>query len=221
MSELKKQDKNLAKPADKKRETSWVYSIVLPVVRVLFKSILPVKYHGLENASQMEAPFIMIANHTTMLDPFMMAAAVPKYQIRFIGKKELWKFPPFAWFANNINAIPVDRHNTDMEAMRACMRVTREGHVLGIFPEGTRHHKGLMTELESGVAMIALRSKVPLLPVYIAGKLGLFRTLHVYIGKPIMMDDLREMGINTETCGMLLGRITETYAALDAARPEA
>ena len=218
MSELKKQNQQLAKPADEK--PSLMYSIVLPIAQALFKTILPVKYHGLDNVRSMEAPYILMANHTTMLDPFMMAAAIPQYQIRFIGKKELWKVPPFAWFANNIRAIPVDRHNTDMEAMRACMRVTREGHVLGIFPEGTRHHKGLMTELESGVAMIALRSKVPLVPVYIAGKLGLFRTLHVYVGKPIMMDDLRENGINTESCQALLGRITEPYAHLDAARPE-
>ena len=220
MSELKKQEKSLIK-AKKKSDKSRIYSLVVPVVGVLFKTILPVKYHGLEYISNLEAPYIMMGNHTTMLDPFMMALAVPKQQIRFIGKKELWKFPPFAWFANSINAIPVDRHNTDMEAMRACMRVTREGHVLGIFPEGTRHHAGLMTELESGVAMIALRSKVPLMPVYIAGRLGLFRTLHVYIGRPIMMDDLREQGINTQTCQALLGRITETYATLDAERPEA
>ena len=215
MSELKKQDKNLAKPADTNKP-SKVYSVVLALAQGLLKTILPVKYHGLEHVRDLKAPYILMANHTTMLDPFMMAVAIPQYQIRFIGKKELWKFPPFAWFANAIRAIPVDRHNTDMEAMRACMRVTREGHVLGIFPEGTRHHKGLMTELESGVAMIALRSKVPLVPVYIAGKLGVFRTLHVYVGNPILMDDLREMGINTETCQMLLGRITETYAALDA-----
>ena len=215
MSELKKQNTNLPKKVDDGKP-SKVYSVVLAAAQVLLKSILPVKYHGLENVSNLEAPYILMANHTTMLDPFMMAVAIPKYQIRFIGKKELWKIKPFAWFANKIRAIPVDRHNTDMEAMRACMRVTREGHVLGIFPEGTRHHKGLMTELESGVAMIALRSKVPLVPVYIAGKLGLFRTLHVYVGKPILMDDLREMGINTETCQMLLGRITETYAVLDA-----
>lgn len=224
MSELKNQDKQqkaLAKAEAKRNKRSWVYSIVLPVVRVLFKTILPVKFHGAEAVRGMEAPFIIMGNHTTMLDPFMLAAAVPKYQIRFIGKKELWKIPPFAWFANQIKAIPVDRHNTDMEAMRACMRVTREGHVLGIFPEGTRHHGGLMTELESGVAMIALRSKVPLVPVYIAGKLGFFRTLHVYVGQPIMMDDLRAEGINTQTCQALLGRITESYAALDAARPEA
>jgi len=221
MSELKKKDQQLTKPAEEKQKPSVLYSIVLPVAQVLLKTILPVKYHGLENVRSLKAPYILMANHTTMMDPFMMAVAIPKYQIRFIGKKELWKVPIFAWFANNIRAIPVDRHSTDMEAMRACMRVTREGHVLGIFPEGTRHHKGLMTELESGVAMIALRSKVPLVPVYIAGKLGLFRTLHVYVGKPIMMDDLRENGINTESCQALLGRITETYAYLDAARPEA
>lgn len=221
MSELKKQDKNLTSPEKKKSDRSVIYSIALPVVRVLLKTLLPVKYHGLDNVSSMKAPYILMANHTSMMDPFMMAAAIPQYQIRFIGKKELWKFKPFAWFANNINAIAVDRHNTDMEAMRACMRVTREGHVLGIFPEGTRHHKGLMSELESGVAMIALRSRVPLVPVYIAGKLGFFRTLHVYVGKPINMEDLREMGVNTESCKMLLGRITETYAALSAARPDA
>ena len=220
MSELKKQDKSLTEQK-KKSDKSLIYSIMVPIVGVLFKTILPVKYHGLEHITSLDAPYIMMGNHTTMLDPFMMALAVPKQQIRFIGKKELWKFPPFAWFANSINAIPVDRHNTDMEYMRACMRVTREGHVLGIFPEGTRHHKGLMTELESGVAMIALRSKVPLVPVYIAGKLGFFRKLHVYVGQPIMMDDLRAEGINTQTCQALLGRITETYAALDAARPEA
>ncbi len=221
MSELKKQDKSLtAKKADENKPSA-VYSVVLTIARGLLKTILPVRYHGLENVSDLDAPYILMGNHTTMLDPFMMAVAVPKYQIRFVGKKELWKFKPFAWFANSIRAIPVDRHNTDMEAMRACMRVTREGHVLGIFPEGTRHHKGLMTELESGVAMIALRSRVPLVPVYIAGKLGLFRPLDVYVGAPIAMEDLREMGVNTETCGLLLGRITQTYAALEGAHPDA
>ena len=210
MSELKKSDAQLAKPRERK---SVIYTILLPLVRGLFRTLLPVQYHGLDNVGDMEAPFIM-------MDPVLLAAALPREQIRFVGKKELWRSKPFAWFARELKAIPVDRHNTDMEAMRSCMRVVREGHVLGIFPEGTRYHEGLMTELESGVAVIALRAKVPLVPVYISGKLRLFRKLHVYVGKPIRMDDLREIGINTESCGLLLGRITEAYAALDAARPE-
>ncbi len=219
MSENKKQGGQLAKPAGS-RKRSWIYTIGLPLVRGLFRTILPVKYHHAENIRQMEAPYILMANHTSMLDPVVMAGIIPRYQIRFIGKKELTKNRLLAWLFRELNMIPVDRHNTDMEAMRACMRVTREGNVLGIFPEGTRHHKGLMTELESGVALIALRARVPLVPVFITGKLGFFRRLDVYVGEPIGMDDLRESGINTETCGLLLGRITETYAALEAARPE-
>ena len=101
MSELKKQDKSLTEQK-KKSDKSLIYSIMVPIVGVLFKTILPVKYHGLEHITSLDAPYIMMGNHTTMLDPFMMALAVPKQQIRFIGKKELWKFPPFAWFANSI-----------------------------------------------------------------------------------------------------------------------
>ncbi len=219
MTDVTKQQNKAIKPAKKKeKQRSVIYTVALPIVRFLFKTILPVRYHGLENVRQMDAPYILMGNHVTMIDPVIMAAAAPKYQIRFIGKKELTKNKLLNAFFNELRMIPVDRHNTDMEAMRACMRVTREGGVLGIFPEGTRHHKGLMEEIESGVALIALRSKVPLVPIYLAGKLRFFRSLDVYVGEPISMDDLREMGVNTESCRLLMGRITTTYAALEAAR---
>ncbi|MBQ8201101.1 MAG: 1-acyl-sn-glycerol-3-phosphate acyltransferase [Clostridia bacterium] len=207
-----------AQPSATKR--SLVYTVAYPIAKLLLSTFLPVKYHNAERLD-IEAPFILMGNHQSMMDPVIAAMPVKRYQIRYIGKKELWKVPIVAAIFNSMHMIPVDRHNTDMEAMRACMRVTREGGVLGIFPEGTRHKNGLMEDLESGVAMIALRSKVPLIPVYITGKVRLFRRLHVYVGEPIVMDDLREMGINTETCGLLLGRITQTYAALKEAHPEA
>ena len=94
------------------------------------------------------------------------------------------------------------------------------GGVLGIFPEGTRHKEGIMEHVESGVALIALRSGVPMIPLYIGGKPRLFRRLDVRVGDPIVMDDLRERGVNRDTCEELLARITETYRALTA-HPEA
>ena len=94
------------------------------------------------------------------------------------------------------------------------------GGVLGIFPEGTRHKEGIMEHVESGVALIALRSGVPLIPLYIGGRPRLFRRLDVRVGDPIAMDDLRERGVNRDTCEELLARITETYRALTA-HPEA
>ena len=210
MSEIRNETK---KAAPKPVKPSWLYAVAKPIAALLLKTFLPVKYHHHERL-QIDPPYIMIGNHTSLFDPVVMGVGVKKHQIRFIGKKELWKHKIVAWAFNSMNMIPVDRHNSDMEAMRACMRVTKEGGILGIFPEGTRHHAGLMTEMESGIGLIALRSRVPLIPVYIAGKVGLFRTLHVYVGEAIPTEDLREQGVNRETCDMLMKRITETYAKL-------
>lgn len=208
--------------ADKQQGTkrSLIYAVAKPIAALLFKTFLPVKYHGRERL-QAEPPYIMIANHSSIIDPVIMGVGVKKHQIRFIGKKELWKNKLVGKIFDSMNMIPVDRHNSDMEAMRACMRVTREGGILGIFPEGTRHHQGLMEEMESGIGLIALRSRVPLVPVYIAGKVKLFRRLHVYVGEAIPTEDLREQGVNRETCGLLMTRITETYARLQETHTKA
>lgn len=214
MSEMQKKDT----PAKVKRST--VYTLGKAIATVLFNTFLPVKYHHKERL-QADPPYVLIGNHNSFMDPVIMGVAIPKHQVRFIGKKELWANKIVAALFNSMNMIPVDRHNSDMEAMRACMRVTREGGILGIFPEGTRHHKGLMEALESGVGLIALRSRVPLIPVYIAGKVKLFRKLHVYVGEPIPTEDLREQGVNKETCELLLERITQTYARMEEARTKA
>ncbi len=206
--------------APKKTKKSLLYTVAKPVVALLLKTILPVKYHNQERLA-LDPPYILIANHTSMLDPVVMAIGVKKHQIIFIGKKELCRNKLIAWFFRSLRMIPVDRHNSDMEAMRACMRVTKEGGILGIFPEGTRHHQGLMTEMESGIGLIALRSRVPLVPVYITGKLRFFRRLHVYVGEAIPTEDLRAQGINKETCEMLMQRITDTYAGLHEAHTKA
>lgn len=199
---------------------SLLYAIAKPIVGLLLKTILPVKFHDRERLAQ-DPPYIVIANHSSMLDPVIIGVGVIGHQVRFIGKKELTKNKLAAWLFKQLRMIPVDRHNSDMEAMRACMRVTKEGGILGIFPEGTRHHEGLMTEMESGIGLIALRSRVPLMPVYITGKLKLFRRLHVYVGEAIPTEDLREEGVNRETCEKLMQRITQTYAAMQEAHTKA
>ena len=89
----------------------------------------------------------------------------------------------------------------------------RGGEILGIFPEGTRHHEGVMREMETGVAMLALRSGAPVIPVLVP-RLRWFHTVDCYVGEAIPTSDLREQGINTQTCQTLMERITACYAAL-------
>ena len=119
--------------------------------------------------------------------------------------------PVICWFAKKMNMIHVDRHNTDMAAMRQCMGAVKNGEVLGIFPEGTRHQPDLMHEVESGTAFIALRAGVPLLPVYTTRRISFFRRAHTYVGQPMDISDLKAQGMNTETVETLCKRIQETF----------
>lgn len=205
------ENKQLIVPEERK-SSGW-YKFARVAAAVLFHTLGPVKYEGLENIPA-DAPYIMIGNHTSFMDPVLMAVPV-KQEITFLGKKELVENKFARYVLLNMHMIMVDRHNSDMEAMRACTKALRNGEILGIFPEGTRHHKGLMEEMESGVGLIALRANVPLVPVYINRKYKLFRRTRCIVGKPIDFSDLRAQGVNKDTCQALLERITATYAVME------
>ena len=194
-----------------RRRSIW-YEAARVLATVALHTVLPVRYHHTERLAG-KPPMIVIGNHQSWLDPVVMGYAIKKHQVTFMGKKELATNGLIRGILKEAGVILVDRHNTDMEAMRACMKALRGGEILGIFPEGTRHHEGVMREMETGVAMIALRSGAPLIPVLVP-RLRWFHAVDCYVGEAIPTSDLREQGINTQTCQTLMERITACYAAL-------
>lgn len=196
-----------------KKSRTFLYSLAKALAWVLFHTVYPVTLHNTEHLS-LSGPYILICNHLSGLDPICVAHAVNHEEISFLAKKELMQGRFAGWFLRSLHAIPVDRHNFDMAAMRACTQALRAGRVLGIFPEGTRFKKGNMEELETGVALLALRSSVPVVPMYIHGKLKPFHRVHCYADVPIPMDDLREMGVGRDASDALLARIAALYAKL-------
>ena len=199
------------KPVSPEKERTFIYSLARFVAAIGSHTIFPVRYHYRENFD-LQGPYIAMSNHNSAMDPLILAYPCKKYEIRFVGKKELVKKKWIAWLLNNgLHMITVDRHNSDMAAMRLCAKTLREGYVLGIFPEGTRHHEDLMSEVETGASVLALRSRVPILPVYISSKPRLFRVNHVYIGKPMDISDLAAQGFNTDTVNALCARIRDTF----------
>ncbi len=197
-----------------KKPKTLLYSIAKVLAWILFHTVYPVTVHGKEHL-RLTGPCILIANHLSGLDPICVAHAVSGEEVTYLAKKEVMQGRFSGWLLRTLHAIPVDRHNFDMAAMRACMQTLKEGRVLGIFPEGTRYKKGNMEELEAGVAILALRSQVPVVPVYIHGKLKPFRRVHCYADAPIPMEDLREMGVGRDSSDELLKRIAALYAQLE------
>ena len=189
---------------------SILYEIARGISHVLFRTLMPVKFHNPERLRR-EPPFILIANHRHALDPVAMAVGIPKHQVVFLAKKELGKSPFMQKLLTRVHCILVDRHNVDMEAMRACMKAIKDNKILLIFPEGTRHHEGQMEQIETGTALIAMRSRAPIVPVYFDRKLAFFRRTHLYVGEPIAYDDLLAEGINAETCEKMNERMRETF----------
>jgi len=196
-------------------EIGWFYRFACWVLRIAFKTIFPVKYHNAE-CIHLDAPYILIGNHSHLMDPLLIGVPIRRYHLRFLGKKELLNNRVMAWIFKELKAIPVDRHNMDMGALRTCLKVLKEGHALGIFPEGTRHKEGVMQDMESGVSMIALRSRARILPAYIAGKPRLFRTTHVYYHEPVSVSDIAAKGINKDTCDEVMERIAAIYREMVA-----
>ncbi len=197
-----------------KRERTAIYTVARIIFGFLFHTIFPLRFHNAQIVEEMQPPYIIMANHRSFADPMALAIKVKRYEIRFIGKRELAHGRLKSWLFSGLHMILVSRHATDMAAMRQCMQTLKDGHILGIFPEGTRHQPEMMQEVESGTAIIALRARVPLLPVYIDGKIRPFHITHIYYGKPMELDDLYAQGVNNDTAHQLCQRIHDVFYAM-------
>ncbi len=140
--------------------------------------------------------FVLAANHNSNFDPWPLGLTLfPRRYLRFMGKSELF-FPPLKQIATAAGAFPVRRGQADLEAMETATQLCREGHIVVMFPEGTRRKKGLWKKHEArahtGAARIALGANVPLVPAGIVGtdRLGRLAQLRVAYGPAIRLDDL-------------------------------
>jgi 1-acyl-sn-glycerol-3-phosphate acyltransferase len=125
---------------------------------------------GLENIP-VDGPAIIASNHLSFSDSILLPIAVPR-KITFLAKAEYFNAPgikgkAMAAFFSGTGQVPVDRTggNAGTAAIATGVRLLREGHLLGIYPEGTRSPDGRLYRGKTGVARMALESRVPVIPV--------------------------------------------------------
>ena len=197
-----------------KNEKTFFYTLARGFGWLMANVFFPTTFHQREIMSDTDAPYILIANHLSLLDPILLAYACKKYEIRFLAKKELSRIPVFGAILRKLHIIPVDRHHSDMAAMRQCVMALREKRVLGIFPEGTRYHEDLMTPIETGTAVLALHARTKLVPAYIDRKARLFRRTNVYIGEPMDVAALCPEGFSVNQVQPLTDKIKARFLAM-------
>lgn len=118
-----------------------------------------------------DGPLIVVANHLSNADPPLVAGWLTPLlgrQLHILAKEALF-FWPMGPVIRRLGASPVRSGGSDIEAYRVARDILDRGDIMCIFPEGTRSANGVLGEAKPGVAMLATRSGVPVLPVGVSG----------------------------------------------------
>ena len=173
---------------------SPVYILVAALSWPLLYGLYRLRARGREHLP--DGAYVLAANHNSNFDPWPLGLPLfPQRYLRFMAKSELF-WTPFKQFAFAAGAFPVRRGEHDTAALETATQLCREGHIVVMFPEGTRRKKGMRKKYEArahtGAARIALEAGVPLVPAGIVGtdRLGRLPRLRVAYGPPIPLDDL-------------------------------
>ena len=143
---------------------------------------------------------IIVSNHISWMDPLVLGAALIERQIFFMAKKELFDKPFVGKFIERLDAFPVDRGSSDRKSLRHALSLLEDEKIVGIYPEGTRTESGSMREWQPGVALLAAKSRAPIVPVAIFETREIFegrrgwptgRPLRVVFGDPIPTPETR------------------------------
>ncbi len=136
------------------------------------------------------SPAILVANHESMFDPWLLALATPR-PVRYMAKAELWRSSLLGRILESFGAFPVERGTGDGSAISRAASLLRSGEVIGIFPQGTS--KQLPDRVfHRGAARLALTTGAPLVPVRLVGTRGFprpgRRRTEVHVGEPIVVE---------------------------------
>lgn len=157
--------------------------IITYFYRIILFILFRVKIIGKENVPK-EGGYILCSNHISNWDPLVLIAYAPR-KVCFMAKKELFESCFMRFLSKLYGFFPVDRNSRDIEAMKMSLKIIKNGEVLGIFPEGTRHGFEKNGRIKNGTARIALKTGAKVIPVGIKGNYKLFRKVTVTYGKPI------------------------------------
>lgn len=153
---------------------------------LLFDTLWRRKVKGRVHIPPFGEGVIFAANHRSLADPNLVGSAVP-YPIHYFAKEELFRIPVVGWYIRRVNSIPVRRAEQDIGAFKNAQRVLQLGEALVLFPEGGRRLDHRQWKAKSGVGMLAGKTQVRVVPVFIKNSENFARLgrIEVIFGAPL------------------------------------
>ncbi len=175
---------------------------------------------GVEKAAG--PPYIFMCNHQSALDIHVLLAYLP-FSFKFIAKRSLFLIPFLGWAMKRAGHISLDRENPRraLKAMDEAARRIKDGTNILVFPEGTRNVDGKLLPFKKGVFSLAMKARVPIVPVGICGTSFLqpegyqvpvrTGTVSIHVGDPIPVEG-RGVSYKTEVANEVRAAITRLIA---------
>ena len=162
---------------------------------ILYKLLFGFKAVGKENIPS-KGGCILASNHLSHLDP--LALGIPSCRrLNFIARKSLFNGRFFGRFMSSISVFAVGEERMDARGIKEALRRLKAGKIVAMFPEGTRSKDGKLQPGKIGIGLLALKSRVPVVPVRVIGTgqalpIGARfirpRPVSTYFGRPLEFD---------------------------------
>ncbi len=130
---------------------------------------------------------LIISNHITLFDPMYLMLLIPSRRIHFVAMSDLFGSKFRRWmFKNAFQCIEINRENFSLNSFKEIVRNLDEGKCVGMFPEGkVNEQKEGFQAFKSGMVMMALKSKSPIIPVYLKRRKHWYSRLEAVFGEPV------------------------------------
>ena len=160
-----------------------------------------VRYYGRNNLPE-NGGVVLICNHQSHYDPPLLGAGLPR-RLNFLARKSLFKFKPFAWLIDMLDAIPLDNEGIGFAGIKESIKRLKNGEIILVFPEGERSWDGKIAPFLQGSLVLAQRTKSAIMPAAICGCYEAFpRTqkypklwgrIRVVFGKPFPYEEIKDL----------------------------
>ena len=205
-----------------------VWKMAQTLVRIWGSVWFDLKVFGVDNVPRTGGALI-VSNHQSFLDPALLGVRLPR-TMSYMAKSELFENRLLSWLIRSLGAFPVRQGAGDIRAIKETVQRLQEGRILNIFPEGSRTETGEILPMEPGVALVARKAAVPIVPAAIIGSFEawpkgttLFRMHPVRIayGPPLDVKGMKadaiirliDAAIRTLYDGLKSGRMSDALAA--------
>ena len=170
---------------------------------------------------------VLASNHLSYLDPPVLSCGTGRRKAWFLARNTLYGGNP--WCFKATHCIPLDRERGEVGALRRCIHLLKDGHMLALFPEGTRSPDGTLQKAQSGVGFIVAKSGVPVVPALLEGTYEALprqakwvrpHKVRVTYGPPITPEEIAALGKGREAHDLIGRLIMDRIAALREDRRE-